>query len=140
MSWKVLITARTMNEVGLSALDRMREAGCEIVLPPKPGPMTAHELLNVLPDSDAVLASMDQFTSAVLESPSASCLKIISRWGVGYDAIDVASATRQGIVVAYTVRAVSPGRYAHPPAIVEDMYRPDRFARTAAGTVEVTAR
>jgi hypothetical protein len=40
--------------------------------------------------------------------------------------------------VAYVVRAVSPGSYAHPPAIVEDMYRPGRFARTDAGQVEVT--
>ena len=40
--------------------------------------------------------------------------------------------------VAYIVRAVSPGRYAHPPAIVEDMYRPGRFARTSAGRTEVT--
>ncbi|MFT0860169.1 alpha-2-macroglobulin family protein [Ancylobacter sp. G4_0304] len=40
--------------------------------------------------------------------------------------------------VAYVVRAVSPGLYAHPPATVEDMYRPGRFARTAAGRVEVT--
>ncbi|TCK31528.1 hypothetical protein EV667_1638 [Ancylobacter aquaticus] len=40
--------------------------------------------------------------------------------------------------VAYIVRAVSPGRYAHPPAIVEDMYRPGRFARTGAGQTEVT--
>ena len=41
--------------------------------------------------------------------------------------------------VAYVVRAVSPGRYIHPQAYVEDMYRPDRFGRTATGTVEVTA-
>jgi uncharacterized protein YfaS (alpha-2-macroglobulin family) len=41
--------------------------------------------------------------------------------------------------VAYVVRAVSPGRYVHPQAFVEDMYRPDRFGRTASGTVEVTA-
>jgi uncharacterized protein YfaS (alpha-2-macroglobulin family) len=41
--------------------------------------------------------------------------------------------------VAYVVRAVAPGRYVHPPAHVEDMYRPDRFGRTAFGTVEVTA-
>ncbi|MCS0504340.1 alpha-2-macroglobulin family protein [Ancylobacter mangrovi] len=40
--------------------------------------------------------------------------------------------------VAYVVRAVSPGSYAHPPATVEDMYRPGRFARTAAGRTEVT--
>ncbi len=41
--------------------------------------------------------------------------------------------------VAYVVRAVSPGRYVLPQAKVEDMYRPDRFGRTATGTVEVTA-
>jgi alpha-2-macroglobulin len=41
--------------------------------------------------------------------------------------------------VAYVVRAVSPGRYVHPQAYVEDMYRPDRFGRTATGTIEVTA-
>ena len=45
---------------------------------------------------------MDQFTSSVLGSPEAAELKIISRWGVGYDAIDIAAATAHGIVVAYT--------------------------------------
>ncbi len=44
---------------------------------------------------------------------------------------------KNAITVAYIVRAVSPGKYAHPPAIIEDMYRPDRFARTEAGAVEV---
>ena len=41
--------------------------------------------------------------------------------------------------VAYVVRAVSPGHYVHPQAYVEDMYRPDRFGRTATGAIEVTA-
>ena len=40
--------------------------------------------------------------------------------------------------VAYIVRAVTPGRYVHPPASVEDMYRPDRFGRTGTGTLDVT--
>ncbi|RYB03656.1 alpha-2-macroglobulin family protein [Lichenibacterium ramalinae] len=39
--------------------------------------------------------------------------------------------------VAYTVRAVTPGRFVHPPAVVEDMYRPERFGRTGNGIVEV---
>src|SRR6266567_964493 len=102
MSWKVLITARTMNEVGASALQLLRDAGCELVLPPRPGPCSAEELLKLLPGMDAVLASPDKFTEAVLDSPAAAQLKIISRWGVGYDAIDVAAATRNGILVAYT--------------------------------------
>ncbi len=41
--------------------------------------------------------------------------------------------------VAYVVRAVAPGTYTHPQAFVEDMYRPDRFGRTATGKVEVSA-
>ena len=40
--------------------------------------------------------------------------------------------------LAYIVRAVSPGRYHHPAATVEDMYRPRYRARTDAGQVTVT--
>jgi len=42
--------------------------------------------------------------------------------------------------VAYIVRAVTPGTYVHPAATVEDMYRPDRFARTAAGRLEIVGQ
>jgi uncharacterized protein YfaS (alpha-2-macroglobulin family) len=56
----------------------------------------------------------------------------------------VAAFTREGsqpaaFSVAYTVRAVSPGRYVHPAAFIEDMYKPDRFGRTAFGAVEIIA-
>lgn len=44
----------------------------------------------------------------------------------------IASAT-----VAYMVRAVTPGSFLHPAATVEDMYRPERYARTAAGRLTV---
>ena len=101
MSWKVLITARTMNEVGASALQLLRDAGCNLIIPPVPGPVPADELMKRLPGMDAALASMDKFNASVLESQAAAELKIISRWGVGYDAIDVPAATRLGIVVAY---------------------------------------
>ena len=42
--------------------------------------------------------------------------------------------------VAYIVRAVTPGSFVHPAATVEDMYRPQRFARTASGRLIITAR
>ena len=41
--------------------------------------------------------------------------------------------------VAYVVRAVSPGHYVLPQAVVEDMYRPDRFGRTTTGSIDITA-
>jgi uncharacterized protein YfaS (alpha-2-macroglobulin family) len=40
--------------------------------------------------------------------------------------------------IAYVVRAVAPGQYVRPQAGVEDMYRPDRFGRTATESVTVT--
>ncbi len=39
--------------------------------------------------------------------------------------------------MAYVMRAVTPGEYTHPGAFVEDMYRPERYARTAPGKVKV---
>ncbi len=101
MSWNVLITARTMNETGLRAMQSLRDAGCNIIIPPKQGPLTEAELIPQLPGVDAVLASMDKFTDAVLSSREAESLKLISRWGVGYDAINIPAATRNGVVVAY---------------------------------------
>lgn len=56
------------------------------------------------------------------------------RFGAAFERRPGAAAT---FAVAYVVRAVSPGRYVLPQAYVEDMYRPDRFGRTGAGTVEI---
>jgi D-3-phosphoglycerate dehydrogenase / 2-oxoglutarate reductase len=101
-SWKVVVTARAMDEVGQSALAVLRAAGCEIVDPQQVGPMSGDPLLRVLAGADAVLAGVDRFTAEAIGSAEARQLKLISRWGVGYDAIDVAAATNAGIVVAYT--------------------------------------
>ena len=60
------------------------------------------------------------------------------------DGDDATPAAAKGPVksatVAYIVRAVTPGSFVHPAATVEDMYRPDRFARTASGRLDVTAK
>jgi uncharacterized protein YfaS (alpha-2-macroglobulin family) len=42
------------------------------------------------------------------------------------------------IQLAYILRAVSPGEFHHPAALVEDMYRPDYRATTASGRVTIT--
>ena len=102
MSWKVLITASGFRRTGQAAQQRLGQAGCELVSPPRSGPFLAAELTPLLSQADAVLASLDEFSAGVLASPSAARVKIISRWGVGYDSIDVSAATKQGIVVAYT--------------------------------------
>jgi alpha-2-macroglobulin len=59
---------------------------------------------------------------------------------VGAAAAAKTKAPANSANVAYIVRAVTPGSFVHPAATVEDMYRPDRFARTAAGRLDVTGK
>ena len=51
-------------------------------------------------------------------------------------AIDV---TENPVTLAYVVRAVTPGSFALPGVVAEDMYRPEVFARSAPGRVTVPA-
>ena len=48
--------------------------------------------------------------------------------------------SEKSATIAYVVRAVTPGSFVHPAATVEDMYRPERFARTAAGRLTIATR
>jgi len=61
--------------------------------------------------------------------------------GDGEAAAEAQPAMRKGVAasatVAYIVRAVTPGTFVHPAATVEDMYRPERYARSEAGTLVV---
>ena len=49
------------------------------------------------------------------------------------------SSAKASAAVAYIVRAVTPGTFVHPAATIEDMYRPERYARTEAGRLTVTS-
>jgi uncharacterized protein YfaS (alpha-2-macroglobulin family) len=76
----------------------------------------------------------DRFVAAFDFFGSSSARRGHSGDSEGGSAEPVSSAS-----VAYLVRAVTPGIYVHPAATVEDMYRPDRFARTASGQLVVVA-
>jgi len=45
---------------------------------------------------------------------------------------------RNGFTLAYLVRAVTPGDYVFPGAVIEDMYRPGVFARTAVSKIKIS--
>ncbi len=55
-------------------------------------------------------------------------------------AFDPTGGGQRAATLAYVVRAVTPGVYAHPAATVEDMYRPQYSARTSTGMIEVKAQ
>jgi len=102
VGWKILVTSRAFVETGAAGQKLLAAAGCEPVVPAQYGPHRAAALTPLLAGMDAVLASVDQFSAEVFAAPEAASLKLISRWGVGFDAIDVPAATRAGVVVAYT--------------------------------------
>ncbi|WP_315923976.1 alpha-2-macroglobulin family protein [Mesorhizobium sp. SP-1A] len=68
--------------------------------------------------------------------------RFVAAFGPGGESTDESSQDDgdRSKTLAYVVRAVTPGVYAHPAASVEDMYRPQYSARTATGMMEVKAR
>jgi D-3-phosphoglycerate dehydrogenase len=97
---RVLITSHTAQLTPGDHLARLREGGCEVISSPYPRPATEEELLPLLAGVDAVLAGTDSFTRRVFEA--APQLKVVARFGVGYDAIDVQAATEHGVWVTTT--------------------------------------
>lgn len=75
-------------------------AGHEVVYPP-PGVQLVDEqlLIEHLQGVDALLAGIERLNARVL---AASQLQIVARFGVGYDAIDVAAASELGVAVTIT--------------------------------------
>lgn len=75
-------------------------AGLEVVFPdPALDLFDPPQLSRALVGIDAVVAGVEPFRADVLE---ASTLKVVARVGVGYDAVDVPTATRLGIAVTIT--------------------------------------
>lgn len=76
---------------------RLKEAGCETIFNGWHGGRTEDEMIDILQGIDGAIVSIDPFTPRVLGA--AKQLKVVSRTGVGYDAIDVKAATENGVAV-----------------------------------------
>lgn len=99
---KVLVTARSVIQVP-QALQRLRDAGCEVVAQLPPANAAAEWLQRQVRDADAAILAMEPVTDALLAQ--APRLKVIARPGVGHDTVDLASATRRGVVVTVAAGA-----------------------------------
>ncbi len=96
---RVLITSIFL-QPGDKVDRHLREIGFETAHHPLTGRRTEDELIALLHGIDGAIVSVDPFTDRVLAT--APQLKVISRTGVGYDAIDVKAATARGVVVTTT--------------------------------------
>ena len=102
MSWNILATPGTIAGIGAESADFLRKNGCKVTIAEPFHAQSAADLQRLLPGIQAVYAGPDEFSAELLASPEAAELRIISRWGVGFECIDVGAATAHGIVIAYT--------------------------------------
>ena len=101
MKPRVLIT-RVLPE---PALEVVRQA-CEVQLDPLDRPLTPAALRQAVADKQGLLCLVtDRIDAPVLEA--AAGLKVVSNVAVGYDNIDVATATQRGILVTNTPGVVT---------------------------------
>lgn len=77
----------------------------EVIYNPTGKPLTSTEVAQLLPGIDGYIAGLDGIDANALQS--ADRLKVIARYGVGVDSVDLAAAREKGIVVTNTPGANS---------------------------------
>ncbi len=94
----ILVTSRSFSDGDLDLVGRAEAAGHTIVR----GPAHHHlgELAPLLPDAEAWIAGTGPVTDAHLAA--APRLRIVARYGVGTEAVDLDAARARGILVANT--------------------------------------
>jgi D-3-phosphoglycerate dehydrogenase len=99
---KILVTPTSFNaETRNSAREALDKFADEVIFNPFGRPLAAAEIISLLDDVDGYIAGLDHISREVLEGAPA-CLKVISRYGAGYDRVDIEAATKRGITVATT--------------------------------------
>lgn len=98
MSFKVLVTIPWFKRRSAPELNRLREHGCEILINDKERAYTEAELIEMIPGISATIAGSEPYNQNTLAA--AHDLKVIARVGVGYDMIDIATATERRVPVA----------------------------------------
>ncbi len=102
---KILITTRSFRKIAGRHQTVLEDAGYELVNSPYDRPMEGHELAALMTDIDAAIVGVDHVTAEVFEA--ANKLKVLSRYGIGFDRVDLEAATRHGVIVTNTPGANS---------------------------------
>ena len=102
MKWDVLVTCPNMLLVLDDYLSLMSELNLNVFEADVTQQFDEKQLLEVIAQYDGVIAGDDAFSAVVLEAGAKGRLKVVSKWGVGTDSIDMQAADRHGIVVTNT--------------------------------------
>jgi D-3-phosphoglycerate dehydrogenase len=127
----VLVTPITFGKADLALKSTLEQSVGKVIYNPLGRPLSAVELIPLVKEADGFIAGLDQVDASVIEA--AGRLKVIARYGVGIDRVDVPAATRRGIVVANTPgansAAVAELAIALMLALGRDLCRADRAIR-----------
>jgi D-3-phosphoglycerate dehydrogenase len=96
---KILVTPTSFKGDG-PAMEELRSFADKLVFNPLGRPLTEEELIPLLPGCEGCIAGLDHFTATVLEK--APDLKVLSRYGAGFDRVDLDAAKKRGIRVCNT--------------------------------------
>ncbi len=95
---KILVTPTSMQPgKGDKVLQALREFSDDLVFNPLGKPLSEDELIPLLKECDGYIAGLDNITRKVIDA--CPKLKVISRYGVGYDRVDIEAAKEKGIKV-----------------------------------------
>ncbi|WP_094229101.1 phosphoglycerate dehydrogenase [Methanolobus psychrotolerans] len=100
---KVLISSRSFGKINSDPIDKLKDAGFEVVVNPLDKKLNENELIELIDDAVGLIAGTEPITESVLKQ--ATSLKVISRYGVGLDNIDLDAANRRGVEVCNTPNA-----------------------------------
>ncbi|ADL69926.1 Glyoxylate reductase [Thermoanaerobacterium thermosaccharolyticum DSM 571] len=100
MTMKVLITPRSFGKTSNIPFEMLKKYDYEIIRNETGKPYEEDELKELIKDVDGVIVGLDKITEDVLKN--AKKLKVITKYGVGLDNIDINYAEKLGIKVTYT--------------------------------------
>ena len=105
---KIIVTMEDKGADYSSAIDRAKDKGYDCLWRPLPNYQDRKATIAALSDCDAVLAGGQIYDAEVLEALSPR-LRIIARFGIGYDNVDLDCAAKLGVAVTNTPGAMSGG-------------------------------
>jgi len=104
-SCRVLVTPTSYGKSDPRLKTELEEQVGEVIYNPTNRPLSSAEVAALLPGCDGYIAGLDNIDRAALAS--ADRLKVISRYGVGVDKVDLQAAHEKGILVTITPGANS---------------------------------
>jgi D-3-phosphoglycerate dehydrogenase len=102
---KVLVTPTTYGKGDPRLCCELEATVGEVIYNPTGRPLNSNELRELLPGCDGYIAGLDCIDALALEA--ADCLRVVARYGVGVDNVDLTAARRKGVVVTNTPNANS---------------------------------